>query len=49
MQYPFSEIVNPYNTDDFLEWTTDDWDPALRFWTFPYDPQLNEWLKSVDR
>ena len=27
---------------------TDDWDPAIRFWTLPYDPQLNEWLKSVD-
>jgi hypothetical protein len=46
--YPFDEIINPYNTDNFLEWTTDDWDPALRFWTLPYDPQLNEWLKSVD-
>jgi hypothetical protein len=46
--YPFSEIVNPYNTDNFLEWTTDDWDPALRFWTLPYDKQLTEWLRSVD-
>jgi hypothetical protein len=51
--YPWDEIVNPYqldahNNDSFLEWTTDDWDPALRFWTLPYDQQLNRWLKSVD-
>ena len=26
----------------FLEWTTDDWDPALRFWTLPYDRQLTD-------
>ena len=36
--YPFFEIVNPYNTDNFLEWTTDDWDPALRFWTLHLRP-----------
>jgi hypothetical protein len=47
------EIVNPYQVDStgqdaFLVWTTDDWDPALRFWTLPYDAQLNQWLKVVD-
>jgi membrane-associated phospholipid phosphatase len=31
-----------------VEWTPDDWDPALRFWTLPYDPQLTAWLKAVD-
>jgi hypothetical protein len=52
--YPFLGIVNPYANDTdglgggFLRWTTDDWDPALRFWTLPYDRQLNEWLKTVD-
>jgi hypothetical protein len=51
--FPLDQIVNPYQTDasgndQFLEWTTDDWDPALRFWTLPFDPQLNEWLKAVD-
>jgi hypothetical protein len=45
--YPF-EVVNPYK-DDFLEWTTDDWDPALRYWTLHFDRQLTEWLKSVDQ
>jgi membrane-associated phospholipid phosphatase len=39
-------VVNGY--DAFLEWTTGDWDPALRFWTLPFDPQLNQWLKAVD-
>ena len=27
---------------------TDDWDPALRYWTLPYDPQLTQWLQTVD-
>jgi hypothetical protein len=51
--FPWDEIVNPYQldangNDSFLEWTTQDWDPALRFWTLPYDRHLNQWLKSVD-
>jgi hypothetical protein len=51
--FPWDEVVNPYQVDaggndSFLKWTTDDWDPALRFWTLPYDRQLNQWLKSVD-
>jgi len=47
--YPHAEVINPYcDKKAFLEWTTDDWDPALRFWTLPYDPQLTQWLKSVD-
>jgi membrane-associated phospholipid phosphatase len=29
-------------------WTTDDWDPALRFWTLPFDPNLSAWLPTVD-
>ena len=50
--FPHSQIVNPYLTDAagkdfFLRWTTDDWDPALRFWTLPFDPQLTQWLSSV--
>jgi hypothetical protein len=47
--WPHQEVVNPYYTDDFLQWTTADWDPALRFWTLAYDKQLTEWLKSVDQ
>ncbi len=47
--YPHAEVINPYYyKKDFLELKTDDWDPALRFWTLPYDPQLTQWLKSVD-
>jgi hypothetical protein len=52
--YPWLEIVNPYQVDAvnrnsaILEWTSDDWDPALRFWTLPYDQQLTQWLKVVD-
>lgn len=51
--FPHTEFVNPYQVDaygkdDFIEWTTNDWDPALRFWTLPYDPQLTQWLRVVD-
>jgi hypothetical protein len=50
--FPFEEIINPYQVDPngndaFIEWKTDDWDPALRFWTLPYDPLLTQWLQSV--
>ena len=44
-------MVNPYHyapNRPNLEWTTSDWDPALRFWALPFDPQLTEWLKVVD-
>ncbi|KRQ93960.1 hypothetical protein [Bradyrhizobium valentinum] len=46
--FPHDYLVNPYQADPFLEWTTEDWDPALRFWTLPYDLQLTQWLKAVD-
>lgn len=47
-------VVDPYftgqqNPPPPLEWQSDDWDPALRFWALPaFDPQLTEWLKVVD-
>ncbi len=31
-----------------LEWQTLDWDPGLRFWTLPFDPQLTEWLQDLN-
>jgi hypothetical protein len=31
-----------------LTWHNEDWDPALRFWTFGWDPLLTEWLKDQD-
>ena len=46
--YPLDYIINPYYADPFLEWTTGDWDPALRFWTLPFDTNLTEWLQSSD-
>jgi len=51
--FPLEEVINPYQvdangSDAFIEWTTADWDPALRFWALPYDPQLAQWLLSVD-
>jgi hypothetical protein len=46
--YPFDQVLNPYAVDGSLEWTVEDWDPALRFWTLPYDQHLTEWLQSVD-
>jgi hypothetical protein len=44
------QILNPYlNIASPLRWTTNDWDPALRFWSLPtFDPNVTEWLKSVD-
>jgi hypothetical protein len=30
------------------QWRTEDWDPALRFWTLPFDPHLTEWLQDLD-
>jgi hypothetical protein len=30
------------------QWQTNDWDPALRFWTLAFDPQLPTWLQFVD-
>ena len=47
--FPHEFVVNPYRTETLLEWTTDDWDPGLRFWALPYDPQLAQWLSVVDR
>jgi hypothetical protein len=51
--FPHDEVIDPYQVDAngndaFLEWTTEDWDPALRYLTLPYDPQLVEWLKPLD-
>jgi hypothetical protein len=45
--FPFNAISDPTGSPP-LEWVTDDWDPALRFWTLPFDPNLGEWLKAVD-
>ncbi len=48
--FPLEFIINPYQPNsDPLEWTTADWDPDLRFWTLPFDPQLGEWLRAADR
>ncbi len=46
--YPTQYVVNPYAGGKDLEWTTEDWDPALRFWTLGFDRFLGEWLRSVD-
>jgi len=54
--FPLSMIINPYQLPQdpavapvVLEWTTEDWDPALRFWALPFDPHLGEWLRAADR
>jgi hypothetical protein len=47
--FPFEFVINPYPADGAeRKWLPDDWDPALRFWSRPFDPQLSEWIKSVD-
>jgi len=31
-----------------LEWQPQDWEPALRFWTLLWDPNLGAWLQDQD-
>jgi membrane-associated phospholipid phosphatase len=47
LPFPTDYRRNPY-TPVRLEWQTDDWDPALRFWNLPFDPNLTEWLQDLD-
>ena len=47
LPFPTDYRRNPY-TPVKLEWQTDDWDPALRFWNLPFDPNLAEWLQDLD-
>jgi hypothetical protein len=44
--FPIDRRFNPVPSG--LVWQTDDWDPGLRFWTLPFDPQLTEWLQDLD-
>ena len=46
--FPTRLRVDPNQIKPPLEWTTDDWDPGLRFWTLDFDTQLQEWLQDVD-
>jgi membrane-associated phospholipid phosphatase len=46
--FPTHIVVPPYQDGGTLHWRTGDWDPALRFWDLPFDPQLTEWLQSVN-
>ena len=49
---------NNYGEDSFpraivdnahaMTWQAQDWDPALRYWSFPFDPHLTEWLRDQD-
>ncbi|QIE55523.1 phosphatidic acid phosphatase [Pikeienuella piscinae] len=49
VSFPLEFKINPYRDNgDALEWRTEDWDPALRYWDYPFDPGLTEWLKTVD-
>jgi hypothetical protein len=42
-------IFDPTPGQGNLSWRTEDWDPALRFWTLPFDPNLGTWLRDQDR
>ncbi|MDP2004174.1 MAG: hypothetical protein Q8K45_00715 [Rubrivivax sp.] len=48
LAYPIDDRVNPFGFDPPLAWRSGDWDPALRFWTLPFDPRLTEWLQDLD-
>lgn len=44
--YPVEHRLDPFGP--LLAWQAADWDPALRFWTLPFDPQLTEWLQDLN-
>jgi hypothetical protein len=44
--FPTNEPFDPIAGN--LRWQTQDWDPALRFWTLPFDPGLGVWLQGQD-
>jgi hypothetical protein len=47
--FPTHARLNPYaNLAKPLTWQTEDWDPALRFWTLAFDSQLVEWMQDLD-
>lgn len=46
--FPFAQRINPYACQPHLEWRPGDWDPALRFWSLPFDPHLTEWLQDLN-
>ncbi|HMO46620.1 MAG TPA: hypothetical protein PKB14_11390 [Rubrivivax sp.] len=47
--FPTDARLNPYKDPAKpLMWQTEDWDPALRFWTLAFDSQLVEWLQDLD-
>jgi len=46
--FPLEQRLNPYAFDPPLEWRAADWDPALRFWTLPFDRHLTEWLQDLN-
>jgi hypothetical protein len=44
--FPLAQQLDPISLG--LEWLPQDWDPALRFWTRPFDLQLTEWLQDLN-
>ena len=45
---PSEQRINPHAVRPPLQWHVGDWDPGLRFWTLPFDDQLNEWLQDLN-
>jgi membrane-associated phospholipid phosphatase len=46
--FPFELRIDPYQYVPEMQWQVGDWDPALRFWTLKFDPQLTEWLQDLN-
>jgi hypothetical protein len=44
--FPLAQQINPIELE--LSWQPKDWDPALRFWTLPFDVHLTEWLQDLN-
>jgi len=50
VSFPSDYRIDPNRpgNEKFAQWTEQDWDPALRFWTRDFDPTLIEWLKAAE-
>lgn len=45
--FPLRARIDPQKCKPPLQWQPEDWDPALRFWSLPFDPHLTEWLQDL--
>jgi hypothetical protein len=46
--FPTDDRLNPWAFSPHLEWRTEDWDPAIRYWSLEFDLRLTEWLQTTN-